>query len=376
MALKGERIDKPSYAILRSIKGGGAGEVHEAKHLVFGKKCVQKTYSTIGLEDAAAHDEPRLLYEIKNPHVAEVLEAQYDPEVNDAITFVTVYYEGRCVATAFDEDYRFSIHQAIGIVLGVLDALAYVHNDQDLRVIHRDVKPGNVFLEAGRRSARLGDWGSAAHIDADGTVAGIEGSPLYTPPEAGPPDGSMDVTGDVYGAAITIFEMLSGPFPYADIDPQAVDRRLTRGWKALPESAFQFAPHIPASLRTVVAKGIRSDPRSRWQSASVFIAALQRIACIDWIHADGDDLEGRWVGSWSPGKPEHRRRRYEITSTILAGGRRRGQRRLQARQALPGSDNFARFGVDDDTVPADDRGAIERFFSAVEAKAAQRFPAR
>jgi len=49
MALKGERIDKPSYAILRSIKGGGAGEVHEAKHLVFGKKCVQKTYSTIGL---------------------------------------------------------------------------------------------------------------------------------------------------------------------------------------------------------------------------------------------------------------------------------------------------------------------------------------
>jgi eukaryotic-like serine/threonine-protein kinase len=376
MPLKGERIDKPSYAILRSIQGGAAGEVYEAKHLVFGKKCVQKTYSTVGLEDAAAHGEPRLLYEIKHPRVAEVLEAQYDPDVKDAITFVTVFYEGRCIATAFDEDYRFSIHQAIGIIVDVLDALSYVHNDRDLRVIHRDVKPGNVFLEADRRNARLGDWGSAARIDEDGTVAGIEGSPLYVPPEAGPPDGAMDVTGDVYGAAITIFEMLNGPFPYAEIDPQVVDRRLTRGWKALPESAFQFAPHIPAPLRSVVAKGMRSDPRSRWQSGSAFISALQRVECIDWIHADGEGLDGRWVGSWPPSKPSHNRRRYEVTSTTLTGGAYRGKRRLTARQALPGSDRFARFGIEDETVAADDRGAMERFFSAVEARAAQRSPVR
>jgi hypothetical protein len=170
--------------------------------------------------------------------------------------------------------------------------------------------------------------------------------------------------------------MLSGPFSYADIDPKVVDRRLTRGRKALPEAAFQFAPHIPTALRSVVRKGMRSDPASRWASPSTFISALQRITCIDWVHADGQGLDGLWVGSWPPNKPEHRRRRYEVSSMILGGGRNRGKRRLRASQALPGSDRFVRFGVEDETVPAEDRGAIERFFSAVEAKAAQRSPAR
>jgi serine/threonine protein kinase len=376
MALRGERLDKPSYAILRSIKGGAAGEVYEAEHLVFDRKCVQKTYSTLGLEDAAAHQEPRLLHEIKHEHVAEVLEAQYDPDRANAITFVTVYYEGGCIAKALDQDYRFGIHQAIAITVGALDALSFVHNDPALAIIHRDVKPGNVFLDGDRVKSWLGDWGSAARMDEDGTVAGIEGSPLYTPPEAGPLDGRMGITGDIYGAGITLFEMLSGPFDYARIDPQAVDRRLTKGQRALPESAFVFPPHVPDRLRTLVRKAIRANSGGRWASASEFIANLQRLRCIDWVHAEGEELQGRWLGSWPPSTPRLSRRRYEVRSRLLGAGRDRGRLRLEARQAVSGSDNFARFGIDDKTVEADDRDAVERFFRAVEAKAAQRSPAR
>lgn len=376
MALRGERLDKPSYAILRSMKGGASGEVYEADHLVFGRKCVQKTYSTLGLEDAAAHKEPRLLHRIKHDHVAEVLEAQYDSEVDDAITFVSIYYEGRCIAKAFDEGYRFSVHRALRLTMQVLDALAFVHNDPDLLVIHRDVKPGNVFLDAPRTYARLGDWGSAARIDADGQVAGIEGSLLYTPPEAGPPDGRMSVTGDVYAAGMTLFEMLNGPFDYANIDPQKADARVTRGLRALPESAFLFAPHIPDRLRSVVRKAIRSRPGERHQSASDFIAQLQRVRCIDWTLTEGSDLDSCWEGTWPPNVTESRRRRYKVRSSILGGGADRGKRRLQATQAMPASEHFARFGVDDVTVGTDDRAAVDRFFAAVEARAAQRSPAR
>jgi len=100
--LRGERKDKPSYAILRSLNGGRTGDVYEVDHKVFGRKCVQKTYSTLGLEDALAHQEPRLLHSIEHPHVVEVLEAQYDPEIADAITFVSVFYEGGSIADAFD----------------------------------------------------------------------------------------------------------------------------------------------------------------------------------------------------------------------------------------------------------------------------------
>lgn len=286
MALRGERKGKPSYAILRSLKGGKTGDVYAVDHKVFGRKCVQKTYSTLGVEDALAHQEPRLLHTIEHPHVVEVLEAQYDPDVENAITFVSVYYEGGSVADALDDDYRFSIHQALRLTVHVLDALAHVHTHDELRVIHRDVKPGNVFLDADRGKAWLGDWGSAARMEADGSVAGIEGSPLYTPPEGGPADGRMAVTGDIYSTGLTAFEMLNGPLDYANIDPATVDRRLSQGQRALPESAFVFAPHIAGSVRSVIRKALRPDPIQRYQSASEFIAALRAARCVDWTHVE------------------------------------------------------------------------------------------
>lgn len=376
MALRGERMDKPSYAILRSLKGGKTGDVYEVDHKVFGRKYVQKTYSTLGVEDAVAHQEPRLLHTIEHPHVVEVLEAQYDPDVENAITFVSVYYEGGSVADAFDGDYRFSIHQALRLTVHVLDALAHVHTHDELRVIHRDVKPGNVFLDADRAKAWLGDWGSAARMEADGSVAGIEGSPLYTPPEGGPADGRMAVTGDIYSAGLTAFEMLNGPLDYANIDPATVDRRLSHGQRALPESAFVFAPHIAGSVRSVIRKAMRADPIQRYQSASEFIAALRAARCVDWTHVEGHDLDGTWEGTWPPNVPLDRRRRYLVRSSIVGGGRHRGMRRLEAFQAPSATASFARFGVDDATVDATDRGAVDRFFEAVAAKAAQRAPAR
>lgn len=376
MALRGERKDKPSYAILRSLKGGKSGDVYEVDHKVFGRKCVQKTYSTLGLEDAVAHLEARLLHRIEHPHVVEVLEAQYDPEIADAITFVAVYCEGGSVADALDGDYRFSIHQALRLTLHTLDALAHVHTNDELRVIHRDVKPGNIFMDAERTDARLGDWGSAARIEADGTVAGIEGSPLYTPPEGGPADGRMTVTGDIYSSGMTAFELVSGPFDYANIDPAKVDGRLSRGQRAIPESGFVFEPHIPSSLRSIIRKAVRTNPSERHQSASEFIASLRTVACIDWTHLDGNDLDGVWEGTWPPNVPTGKRRRYLVRSGVVGGGRHRGRRRLEAFQAPSATARFARFGVPDVTVDADDREAVERFFEAVAAKAAQRAPAR
>jgi eukaryotic-like serine/threonine-protein kinase len=376
MVLHGERLDRPSYAILRSMRDGSSGDVVLADHLVFGRKCVQKTYSTIGLEDAAAHNEPRLLHEIQHDHVAEVLEAQYDPDKADSITFVCVYYEGGSIERALSEGYRFSLHQAVRIATQILDALAFVHNNPKLQIVHRDVKPGNVFLDAARTYARLGDWGSAARMEADGSVAGTDGTPLYTPPEAGPSDGRMTTTGDLYSTAFTLFEMLNGPLDYATIDPAEVDRRLSRGLRARPGQDFVFAPHVPAALRTAVRRGLRAKPSERDESASRFIARLQGVSCIDWTHGQGSGLDGKWVGTWPPGASVARRRTYLVTSRVLRGGGARGRRRVEARQALPGSDRIARFGVDDVTLDADDRAGMDRFFSAVEASAAQRVPAR
>jgi serine/threonine protein kinase len=67
-----------------------------------------------------------ILYEVKHPNIVRVLEAQYDPDIDNAITFVTVYCEGKSIADALDEGYRFSIHQGLALTTQVLSALAHV----------------------------------------------------------------------------------------------------------------------------------------------------------------------------------------------------------------------------------------------------------
>jgi serine/threonine-protein kinase len=374
MPLHGERLQKPSYSHLRSIGEGAVADAWVGDHDIYGTKVVQKRYSTIGLEDAAAFREPRILQRIQHENVIRVLEAQWDPEVEDAITFVTVYCEGGSVARALEEDYRFSIAQALRLARDFLSALAHAHND--LKIVHRDVKPGNGFLSADRTKLFAGDWGSAAEMGQDGTVAGIEGTLLYMPPEGGPPTGRMGRTGDIYGVGLTLFEMLSGALPYADMNPAALDRRVTRGLPALPSSAFVFAPHVPEQVRRIVRKSMRPKPDARYRSASEFINALNAVDCIDWRHDSGQDLDGRWKGTHPLRIAVPRRRRYRVDSYVLGAGRDRGRRRLEARQAVSATGGFARFGLDDATVEASDRGAIERFFAAVEAYASHRAPAR
>ena len=369
MPLRGERLEKPSYAILRSLRGGNVGEAWLARHEVLGHQVVQKSYSVLGLEDSVAAQEPRLLHAIDHPRVARISEAQWDPDYDRAITFVMPYYDGGSIADALDEGFRFSLHRAIKLAEQTLDGLAHVHNVHGY--IHRDAKPGNVFLDATRDNAFVGDFGSAAQIDEHGRTSAIEGSPLYTPPEGGPEDGWMSVAGDIYGVGMTLYEMLNGPFPYAEISPSDVERRLANGRRALPDSMYeQWSPCVPGDLRSVVRKAIRRTPGDRYPSCSAFIQHLQRIRCIDWSHTDGDDLDGEWVGSWPPHARVIRRRRYQVASRVLRGERRR----LVAVESLPGG-SWRRFGVPDATVAPDDRAGVERFFADVAARAAQRVPA-
>jgi serine/threonine protein kinase len=370
MPLRGERLHKPSYAILRSLRGGNVGEAWLAQHEVFGQHVVQKTYSVLGLEDSVGAREPRLLRTIEHEHVAEVYEAQWDPDFDHAITFTMPYYEGGSVADAFDEGYRFSLHQAITLSEHVLDALAHVHTRH--RYLHRDVKPGNVFLNACRRNAYLGDFGSAAEMDVAGAAPGIEGSPLYMAPEGGPADGQVGVAAEVYGLGVTLYEMLNGPFAYADISPEEVERRLAQGKRALPARAFEeWEPHVPKDLRTVVRKALRTEPGERYGSCSDFIRRLQRLRLIDWTRDHGTGLDGEWSGTWPPHERDEARRSYRVTSRVLRGSRRR----LDAAEAIPGS-TWRRFGAPDATVGVDDRAAVERFFADVSARVRQRVAAR
>ena len=372
MSLRGERPDRPTYQILNTIDGGGVGDVREVDHLIFECRCMQKTYSTLGIEDALACQEPRLLRSIEHPHVAEVLEAQWDADTPHAITFVGVLYEHGSLRDALQDGRLFSIAEVIELTTQTLSALSHAHTKHG--VLHRDVKPGNIFLESPVH-ARLGDWGSAAQLEQDGLVDAVHCTALYRAPEAGPAGARIGTPADVYAVGLTAFELFNGPFDYAAMDPLAVERRLARGQRAMPESMLTFEPHVPAAARTAIRRACSADARRR-PTAAQMIRELRRVQSIDWRRTAGDGLEGQWDGGWPPRVPDERRRRYCVTSTPLASGRHAGKLRLVATQALTSSGAYARFSVPDATIAADDRVALDRFFDQVTTAAAHKVPPR
>lgn len=372
MPLKGERLDRPTYRILHSLRGGHVGEVYLADHDVFNAKVVQKTYSPLGREDSIAKREPQLLFRMKHDHIVRIYEAQPDPEYPDAITFVMAYCEGGSILDALLKDFRFSLQHAVTLTMQTLDALTYVHTT--FNVVHRDIKPPNVYTNADRQHAFLGDFGSAAEMDASGMAGSIQGTILYTPPEAGPAGGRVGVPGDVYQTGFTLFEMINGRFPYEDLESgfDHMQRRLDRGLRSLPDSAFRFAPHVPGSLRRIIRRSIAREPARRYQTASALSRALWDCRFIDWTHVAGSGLDGRWEGTWPAHLPIERRRIYAVESRIL----RNGRRRLIALQQLPSASSPSRFGVEDATLAVDDADGATRFFEAIATEAAHRVEAR
>jgi serine/threonine protein kinase len=370
MPLRGEFLQRPTYQILRSLHGGGVGELKLVSHHILGRQCVQKTYSILGLEDSVAYDEPRLLNTIRHDHIVPVYEAQYDPDWSNAVTFVMPYYEGGSVEKALIDGYRFSIKQAVQLASDMLDALAHVHTRYGY--LHRDPKPGNLFLSADRDIGALGDFGAAARMDPTGTTAPVWTSLLYLPPESGQMGSRIDVRADIYGATMTLHEMLSGRLPYEQLDRSTIERRLTRGLRGLPDRAYSYAPHVPSQLRRIVSKGLARDRGQRFGSASGMIRALERSHYIDWCHVEGEDSLGGWEGSWPLRLPPERRRYYRVEATAVRGNRVR----LSAFQRVEVGDAWRRFGVEDERPAAGDDTALVRFFQEVASRVAQILPAR
>src|SRR5262249_2474493 len=187
---------------------------------------------------------------------------------------------GKTLGDALKAKEEFPLPRIVQIGSQILSALATAHE----HVVHRDLKPGNVFLSRdadGGDHVTLLDFGVAKAVnDAVADLTGkkklVLGTRRYSAPEmllgTGPRD---DPRQDLYAVGVLLFLMASRKFPWTPAELDVVETLLRAGRR--PRSLKEVLPEVDPHFAAVVDRALAVDPDERWPSASAFRAALRSL---------------------------------------------------------------------------------------------------
>ncbi|WP_269079027.1 serine/threonine-protein kinase [Marinobacter similis] len=182
------------------------------------------------------------------------------------------YAQGRPLSEFGKSGRLLPLPAVLEIIARVADALAYAHSQ---KVVHRDIKPGNIIYNPNDGAIKITDFGIAKISDDSRTKTGsVMGSPLYMSPEQLK---GQKVTGasDIYSLGVTLYKLVSGETPYqgdtlANLTYQILNKR--------PRSVREFNADIPNGVVRLINKAIQREPDKRFASAATMAEAVRRLA--------------------------------------------------------------------------------------------------
>jgi serine/threonine-protein kinase len=277
-----------SYRLLGAIGSGGMGVVFVAEHLLLGRRAAIKfLHPHVSNEPDMVErffNEARAASAVKHPGIVEV----YDFGYLDGMAYLVMeYLDGESLLSHLRVEGLLKLDQAIGIARKVAAALAAAH---DAGVVHRDLKPDNIFLvrdaadvapEARARVCLL-DFGVAKLLRSDGsfsasaTASGVlVGTPAYMSPEQCRGGGQIDGRSDLYSLGCVLYGMLAGRPPFLGEGGGDV---IAHHIFVVPEPPSAHAPAVPAELDAVVMRLLEKEAGKRFQSARELGRALADLA--------------------------------------------------------------------------------------------------
>ena len=258
------------YLFQEELGGGSTAYVYKGLDQELNRVVAIKMLHTYLIKNSTIVErfrrESKVIQRLKHPHIIEFIDYHED---EDNFLYVMEYLKTYTLEDVLEKKKRLPKKLAIPILSELCDALSYAHA---LDIVHRDVKPSNLFV-ARNRGLILSDFGLAKPMgDAPITAVGSKmmGTPHFMAPEQ-VFGGETDARTDIYQTGLIVFKTLTGDLPFNDKSHfKAIMLRTQRG----PMYQEQHSPFLSPRLRAIIDKACKIQPEQRYQTAEELKDAL------------------------------------------------------------------------------------------------------
>jgi len=265
------------YEIERELGRGAMGPVYLGRDPRISRTVAIKTLApTEEFESEQLEEVRRRFFQeaetagrLNHPNIVTI----YDVGEEHDLAYIAMdYITGDSLDQHISEEKLLPIEQVFAIGIQVAEALDYAHKK---KVVHRDVKPGNIIFDLDKRQLKVTDFGIACLTDNSKTRTGtVLGSPYYMSPEqiAGK---KVDGRSDLFSLGVTLYQLFTGRLPF---EGDSLTNLMYQITNEKPKGIRKLRSELPTCLTRVINKALEKNPAKRFDNGQAMADAIKRCA--------------------------------------------------------------------------------------------------
>jgi serine/threonine protein kinase len=265
------------YEIERELGRGAMGTVYLGRDPVIGRTVAIKTLPLSEEFESTQLSEVRRRFfqeaetagRLSHPNIVTI----YDVGEEHDLAYIAMdYISGDSLDRHIRPEELLPLAEVFAIGIQVAEALDYAHSQ---KVVHRDVKPGNILFNRDTGQLKVTDFGIACLTDNSKTRTGtVLGSPFYMSPEqiAGK---KVDGRSDLFSLGVTLYQLFSGHLPF---EGDSLTNLMYQITNEKPKGIRKVRAELPTCLTRVINKALEKDPAKRFPSGQAMSEAIRRCA--------------------------------------------------------------------------------------------------